>query len=91
MSTITTASKSIDCVFPSPSVFLIDTVSQVIERKQYIRFVYQGPGLQKSRILAMKNAVFFIREGLGRLQIIVVAGSGRDQAIRRFNLNPPVV
>ena len=74
-------------VCPKPSVFLIDPVSRVIEKKQYIHCDYQGPGFSdKGSILAIKDRVFFACHGTAGTQVTVVAGSGPDQVIRRFHL-----
>ena len=76
---------------PSPSVFLIDPVSQTIEKKRYIRCTYEDPDFFiKCRITALRDRVFFICEAVAKMQITVVAGSGRDQAIGRFDLSLPV-
>ena len=79
-------------VLHSPSVFLIDPVSHAIKKKQYIHRVYQGPGfLDSCKIMAMKDRVFFICEGVTGMQITAVAGSGQGQVIGRFHANPPEV
>jgi len=72
---------------PKLSVFLIDPVSQVVQKKQIIHRDFANDA-DLLRILAIKDRMFFICEGPEEtMRITIVAGPGPNSVIRHFNLD----
>ena len=79
-------------VRPSPSVFLINPISRVIEKKHQVQCDFDDHGASRMhRILAMKDSMFFICEGEMEARITVATGLGPGQVIRRFDLYLPMM
>lgn len=76
---------------PNPSVFLIDPVSQVIQKKQTIHCDFED-GVGLSEILAVGDRMFFILEGFDEMvRIAIAAGPGPNSVMKHFNLPLPDV
>ena len=74
----------------STFVFLVDPVSQVIEKKT--QWIHRNLNLVTNlrRILAMEDSIFFVCDNGAETNITVVTESGPDHG-RRFGLDIPAV
>ena len=73
-------------------VFLIDPVSQVVEKKYHTHFNLDIIALDPWKILAIKDRMFFIFSDVeATIWIAVVAEPGPEEIIRRFGLMLPEV
>ena len=75
----------------SPLIFLIDPVSQVIQKKQPIRHDFEDDA-DLWEILAIKDRIFFFHEGTEEiLRVTIVVDPGPNSFARHFHLSLPWV